>query len=53
VNGGESIPLHKHDKDMEPFYVLEGEVSFYLGGQSGQRAVAGAFVSRHVQLYNL
>ncbi len=44
VNGGESVPLHKHDEDMESFYVLEGEVSFYLGDQSGQRAVAGAFV---------
>jgi quercetin dioxygenase-like cupin family protein len=42
--GGESVPLHKHDDDMESFYVLEGEVSFYLGDQSGIRAVAGAFV---------
>ena len=41
--GGESVPLHKHD-DVESFYVLEGEVSFYLGDRSGMRAGAGAFV---------
>ena len=41
--GGETIPLHKHD-DVESFYVLEGEISFYLGDQSGRRAGAGAFV---------
>jgi quercetin dioxygenase-like cupin family protein len=29
---------------MESFYVLEGEISFFLGAQSGQRAIAGAFV---------
>lgn len=40
---GESIPLHKHE-DIESFYILEGEVSFYLESVSGKRAVAGAFV---------
>lgn len=40
---GVSVPLHRHDDDMESFYVLEGEISFYLGDQSGQRATAGAF----------
>jgi quercetin dioxygenase-like cupin family protein len=40
---GESIPLHKHD-DIESFYVLEGEVSFYLGDKPGMRAVTGTFV---------
>ena len=41
---GESVPLHKHSADIESFYVLEGEISFFLGTQSGQRATAGAFV---------
>jgi quercetin dioxygenase-like cupin family protein len=41
--GGESVPLHKHD-DVESFYVLEGEVCFYLDGQSGVRVGAGGFV---------
>lgn len=40
---GETIPLHKHD-DVESFYILEGEISFYLDDQSGKRAGAGAFV---------
>jgi len=41
---GTSVPLHKHDDDMESFFVLEGEVSFFLGGRSAQRGGAGAFV---------
>jgi quercetin dioxygenase-like cupin family protein len=41
---GVSVPLHKHQDDMESFYVLEGEVAFYLGDQPGIRARAGAFV---------
>lgn len=40
---GVSVPLHKHQDDMESFYVLEGEVAFYLGGQTAIRAGAGAF----------
>ena len=42
---GVSVPLHKHQDDMESFYVLEGEVAFYLGDQTGTgiRARAGAF----------
>lgn len=40
---GVSVPLHKHQADMESFYVLEGEVAFYLGAQTGIRARAGAF----------
>jgi quercetin dioxygenase-like cupin family protein len=40
---GESVPLHKHD-DVESFYVLEGEVAFYLGDQAGVRVGAGGFV---------
>ena len=41
---GETVPLHKHDHDMESFYVLDGEIAFYLGEQPGHRATAGAFV---------
>lgn len=41
---GMSVPLHKHDDDVESFYVLEGEIVFYLGDLPGQRAAAGAFV---------
>jgi quercetin dioxygenase-like cupin family protein len=40
--GGETVPLHKHD-DVESFYVLEGEISFYLNGRPGRQAGAGAF----------
>ena len=35
ANGGETVPLHKHE-DVESFYVLEGEISFHLDGQSGR-----------------
>ena len=41
---GVSVPLHKHDEDIESFYVLEGMMSFYFGQQRGQKATAGAFV---------
>jgi quercetin dioxygenase-like cupin family protein len=42
---GETVPLHRHDADVESFYVLDGEVSFYLGeGAEARRAGAGAFV---------
>ena len=28
--GGEGTPLHAHPEDDETFYVLEGELTFYL-----------------------
>ena len=40
---GVSVPLHRHDDDMESFYVLEGEISFYIGDHSGLRVAAGGF----------
>jgi quercetin dioxygenase-like cupin family protein len=40
---GESVPLHRHPKDVESFYVLEGEITFYIGDEPGIRAGAGAF----------
>ena len=40
---GESVPLHRHPDDMESFYVLEGELTLYIGDQGGVRAPAGTF----------
>jgi quercetin dioxygenase-like cupin family protein len=40
---GESVPLHRHD-DVESFYVLEGEVTFFLGEDAGVTGGAGTFV---------
>jgi quercetin dioxygenase-like cupin family protein len=40
---GESVPLHLHREDMESFYVVEGEITFYVGDQAGVRAGAGSF----------
>jgi quercetin dioxygenase-like cupin family protein len=41
---GETVPLHAHDDDGEAFYVLAGEVSFFIGDQSGRRVTTGGFV---------
>jgi quercetin dioxygenase-like cupin family protein len=40
---GESVPLHRHPDDMESFYVLEGELTLFVGDQPGVRAPAGSF----------
>lgn len=40
---GASVPLHLHRDDMESFYVLKGEITFYIGDQPGVRAMAGSF----------
>ena len=40
---GESVPLHRHPEDMESFYVLEGELTIYIGEGPGVRAPAGTF----------
>ena len=40
---GESVPLHLHRDDMESFYVLEGEITLYVGDQPGVRAGPGSF----------
>ncbi len=39
---GDSVPLHRHD-DMESFYVLEGELSLFVGEGPGVLAPAGSF----------
>jgi quercetin dioxygenase-like cupin family protein len=44
AHGGESVPLHRHPDDMESFYVLEGEITFFIGDEPGATAGAGAFV---------
>jgi quercetin dioxygenase-like cupin family protein len=40
---GESVPLHLHRDDMESFYVLEGELTLYIGDGPGERVGPGAF----------
>ena len=35
---GESVPLHLHRDDIESFYVLEGEITLYIGDDPGVRA---------------
>ena len=35
--------LHLHREDMESFYVLEGELTLYIGDRPGVRASAGSF----------
>ncbi len=40
ASSGESVPLHLHRDDMESFYVLEGEITLYLGDRQGVRAAA-------------
>lgn len=40
---GESVPLHRHAEDMEAFYVVEGEVEFFVDDRPGVVAGAGSF----------
>jgi quercetin dioxygenase-like cupin family protein len=39
---GMRVPLHRHPDDMESFYVLEGELTLFVGA-GGVRASAGSF----------
>jgi quercetin dioxygenase-like cupin family protein len=41
---GEGTPLHVHREDDETFYVLEGELTFYLDSDQPIPAPAGSFV---------
>ena len=41
---GSGTPLHRHDADDEAFYVLEGEMTFYLGDETPFAASPGSFV---------
>ncbi len=40
----EGTPLHRHPEDDETFYVLEGELTFWLGDDRPVAAPAGSFV---------
>ena len=40
---GESVPLHRHPDDMESFYVVQGELTLFIGDEPGVRAPAGSF----------
>ena len=40
---GESVPLHRHPDDMESFYVVEGELTLFVGDAPGTRLGAGSF----------
>ena len=42
--GGVATPWHTQPADDESFYVLEGEMTFWLGDEPPFRAAAGAFV---------
>ena len=42
--GGAGTPLHVHREDDETFYVLEGELTFYLDEGQPLAASAGSFV---------
>ncbi len=42
--GGLATPLHSQPEDYETFYILDGEVTFYLEDGQPLAASAGAFV---------
>jgi len=44
VARSEGIPLHRHPGDNESFYVLEGEVTFFIGEDAPFVAAAGSVV---------
>jgi quercetin dioxygenase-like cupin family protein len=44
MSPGNEPPLHVHKNEDEWFYVLDGEVTFHVGGEN-HRAKGGAFVS--------
>jgi quercetin dioxygenase-like cupin family protein len=44
ASGGEGTPLHVHREDDETFYILEGELTFYLDEGQPTPASAGSFV---------
>jgi quercetin dioxygenase-like cupin family protein len=44
AQAGEGTPLHVHRDDDESFYVLEGDVTFWLGDDPPVRGRPGTFV---------
>ena len=49
ISPGNEPPMHVHKNEDEWFYVIGGDVTFHVGGQS-HRGTTGAFVSfpRHI-----
>ena len=43
ANRGTSVPLHRHPDDVESFYVLDGEITFFAGDRAGATVGAGSF----------
>lgn len=41
---GEAVPLHRHPEDVESFYMLEGELTFFIDSQPGFNAGPGSFL---------
>jgi mannose-6-phosphate isomerase-like protein (cupin superfamily) len=41
---GSGTPLHRHREDDEEFYILAGDLTFYLGNDQPIQASAGSFV---------
>lgn len=41
---GEAVPLHRHAGDVESFFVLAGEVTYYVDHQPGVRLGPGGFL---------
>jgi quercetin dioxygenase-like cupin family protein len=41
---GFGTPLHRHEEDDEAFYILEGEMTFYLGNEQPVQGSTGSFV---------
>lgn len=41
---GEAVPMHRHRGDVESFYVLDGEIMYFIEGQPGVLATKGTFV---------
>lgn len=44
VARNEGIPFHRHPGDNESFYILDGELTFFIGDQPPFVAPAGAFL---------
>lgn len=41
---GSHTPFHRHEDEDEAFYVLDGELTFFLAGDHVMRATAGTYV---------
>ena len=41
---GQGAPIHRHEQDAESFYVLDGEITFFLDGVTPEVGRPGTFV---------